>query len=141
MTVKADRLGPGLLTFGAVGTTQEFGSQVTKIELTPEYDDGDIVTVLSGDELAEDDEESYKLSGEFYQEHTLTGLVVWCKTNSGQVLPFTFVPDNDSELAVRGNCKIRAVKLGGEVKKRNTTEFEFPGVGDYEYFDHTEGGA
>lgn len=129
MTVKASRLGPGHLTLGAAGSLQEFGSQVTKMELAPEYDDGDIVTVLSGEELAEDDAESWKLSGEFYQEHSMTGLVAWCKANSGQVLPFTFIPEDDADFKVTGTCKVRAVKLGGEVKKRNTTEFEFPCVG------------
>lgn len=139
MTIKANRLGPGLLTFGAPGTPQEFGSQCTKIELTPKFDDGDIVTVLSGEELAEDDGESYELSGEFYQDYSMAGTLAWCKAHSGTVMPFVFVPENDSELAARGSCKIRAVKLGGEVKKRNTTEFTFPGVGDYEFYDHTEG--
>lgn len=141
MTVKADRLGPGHLTFGEVGSPKEFGSQVTKVELTPEFEDGDVINVLSGETLAEDDEETFKLTGEFYQEHTLTGLVAWCKTNSGTVVPFTFIPDDASKLAARGQCKIRAVKLGGDVKKRNTTEFTFPGVGDYEFFDHTAGGG
>lgn len=133
MTVKASRLGPGHLTLGSAGTIQEFGSQVTKMELAPEYDDGDVVAVLSGEELAEDDDESWKLSGEFYQEHSMTGLVAWCKEHSGQRLPFTFTPEDGEEFIVTGECKVRAVKVGGEVKKRNTTEFEFPCIGIPEF--------
>jgi hypothetical protein len=136
MTIKASKLGPGHLTFGSAGTTSEFGSQCTKVELNPKFDDGDIVTVLSGEELAEDDGESYELTGEFYQDYSMAGLLTWCKTNSGTVMPFVFVPDDESALSVTGSCKIRAVKIGGDVKKRNTTEFTFPGVGDYELVDH-----
>lgn len=129
MTIKANRLGPGHLTLGEVGSPQEFGSQVTKMECAPSFDDGDVVEVLSGEQLAEDDEESWKLSGEFYQEFSMTGLVAWCRAHSGQVLPFTFTPDDDADFVVTGSCKVRSVKVGGEVKKRNTSEFEFPCIG------------
>lgn len=138
MAIKADKLGPGHLTFGETGSPTEFGSQVTKCELAPEVEDGDTVGVLSGEEITDGETETYKLTGEFYQDYSgMTSLIVWCKTNSGIAVPFTFIPVDDSALAARGTVRVRPVKFGGEVKKRNTTEFEFIGVGDYEYFDHT----
>lgn len=137
MTIKADKLGPGFLKFGETGTEQEFGSQVTKLELTPEFEDGDVLPVLSGEELSGDDTESYKLGGEFLQDYSgMSSLIVWCKTNSGTDLPFEYVPNKEGGLKVNGVAKIRAVKIGGDVKQRNTTEFEFKGVGDYEFTEY-----
>lgn len=138
MTVQADKLGPGLLKFGGTGTPQEFGSQAQKVELTPEVDEGDDLTVLSGEVVPGEDEIKYKLGGEFLQDYSgMTSLIVWCKQNEGKVMPFEFVPKSSGGLKVTGEVKIRAVKLGGEVKERNTTEFEFKGVGDYEYESYT----
>lgn len=139
MTINADRLGPGRLTFGEAGTTTEFGSQVTKAALEPESEDGEVITVLSGEELVDGDTDSYKLTGEFYQDYTtgMSSLIVWCKSNANTELAYEFIPSTTGKLGVRGRCRIKPVKVGGDVKKRNTTEFSFTGVGDYEFYDPT----
>ena len=130
MTVKADRLGPGRLTIGATGSPREFGAQVTKMELLPESNDGDIVTVLSGDELVDGEEDTAKLSGEFFQDYELESLIKWTWDNHRAALPFEFVPATDGVLGVRGTCRVKRVKIGGDVKARNKAPFEFPIVGD-----------
>ncbi|MFT3877424.1 MAG: hypothetical protein QM708_13525 [Propioniciclava sp.] len=137
MPTQADRLGPGHLVFGQTGTLKEFGSQVTKVALEPDTEEGEVTTVLSGEEVRDDDTDSFKLTGEFFQDYTsgLTSLIVWCKTHNNQVIDFEFIPAAAGNLGVRGKCRIKPVKTGGDVKSRNTTEFSFPGVGDYTYFE------
>lgn len=132
MAIKSHKLGPGFLTFGATGDEQEFGSQTTATLLEPSVDEEDNIPVLSGEELDGDETESYVLSGTFLQDYTgMTSLLVWCKENAGTVLPFKFVPNSEGGLQITGNVKIRAVSIGGDVKTRNTSDFEFKGVGDW----------
>ena len=139
MATNADRLGPGRLTFGKTGSPTEFGSQVTKAALEPESEDGEILTVLDGTEIVDGDTDSYNLTGEFFQDYTtgMTSLIVWCKTNANTEMPFEFVPSTAGKLGVRGTVRIKPVKVGGDVKARNTTEFSFRGVGDYTFFATT----
>lgn len=137
MAVTTQKLGPGILRFGETGTEQEFGSQVTKAELKPEYDTEDAVPVLSGEEVGGDETESYALAGEFLQEFSMASLIAWCKANSGTVLPFVFVPNTNAGFQVTGSVRIRAVAIGGDVKKSNTTEFEFPGIGEWDLTEYT----
>lgn len=137
MAVKTQKLGPGILRFGSTGTEQEFASQCTKVELKPEFDSEDAVPVLSGEDVPGDVTESYTLGGEFLQEFSMESLIAWCKANSGTVLPFVFVPNSSSGFQVTGSAQIRAVAIGGDVKKSNTTEFEFPGVGDWNLAEYT----
>lgn len=132
MDIKSHKLGPGFLKFGLTASAQEFGSQCTAVTLEPSVDEEDNIPVLSGEELDGDETESYVLSGSFLQDYSgMTSLLVWCKTNAGNVLPFEFTPSSEGGLLIKGSVKIRAVAIGGDVKTRNTTDFEFKGVGDW----------
>lgn len=134
MTVKSDKLGPGTLTLGETGTPTEFGSQITKCTLTPKVDEADPIPVLSGEEVPGASTESYTLSGEFLQDYSgMESLIVWCKENSGAALPYVFTPLTAGGLKVSGTVVVRAVPFGGDVKARNTSAFEWTGVGDYTY--------
>lgn len=138
MGIQSSKLGPGRLKLGSTGTEQEFGTQCTAVALEPDVEEGDELTVLSGDVLDGDDEYTYNLTGTALQDYSgMTSWIVWCKENQGVVLPFEFVPNNEAGLAVTGSVKIRAVKIGGDVKERNESDFEFKGIGDYVYAAHT----
>lgn len=138
MAIKSSKLGPGRLTFGDTGSPTEFGSQITNARIEPSYDTEDAIPVLSGEELAGDETATYVLAGTFLQDYSdMTSLIVWCKENEGQNLPFTFVPSTEGGIQAAGTVKIRAVSAGGDVKTRNTADFEFPGVGDYSYTAYT----
>lgn len=140
MPIKSTKLGPGQLTFGETGSPTEFGSQITNARVEPSYDTEDPIPVLSGEELAGDETATYVLAGTFLQDYTsMTSLVVWCKENEGTDLPFTFIPSTAGGIQVKGTVKIRAVNVGGDVKTRNTADFEFPGVGDYAYSELAAG--
>jgi len=125
MAVSAHKLGPGFLKFGATGSEQEFGTHVTRIELAPSWNEEDPVPVLSGDQYLDEGTFEGTISGEFLQEYTLDGLVNWTWTNTGKVVPFTFTPRGDAELTYSGECQVRAVTVGGDVKTANTAEFEW----------------
>lgn len=141
MGIKSNKLGPGRLKIGETGTPQEFGTQCTATAIEPEVDEGDEITVLSGDTLEGDDEYTYNLTGTALQDYSgMTSWIVWCKQNQGSVLPFEFVPNDEAGLKVTGNVKIRPVKLGGTVKERNESDFEFKGIGDYTYAAHVPEG-
>lgn len=134
MAIKSNKLGAGTLKFGEVGDEEEFASQVTAVKLSPTINEDDDINVLSGETLDGDETEEWTLNGTFLQDYSgLTSLIVWCKENSGVTMPFTFTPTTTAGLTVIGEVKIRPVELGGDVKTRNTTDFEFKGVGDYVY--------
>lgn len=127
--VASQSLGPGTLTFGETGTEQEFGGSVTTATLTPEFDQGDAIPVLSGDSIPGELTETWTLGGEFLQTYDAESLLLWCKDNSGSQLPFVFKPRADQPLEATGVVTVRATPIGGDVKTRTTSEFEFVCVG------------
>ncbi|MDE9365477.1 hypothetical protein PZ938_07655 [Luteipulveratus sp. YIM 133132] len=135
MSVKSHRLGPGSLKFGETGSEVEFAMGCRKVTIEPDVEEGDSIPVLSGDEISEGDEETWKLTGEILQSYDLNGFILWCHKNAGATVPFIFRPDNDKAFAVVGDVKVRRVSIGGDVKARNTSEFEFKGEGEYDLVD------
>lgn len=123
------KLGPGLLTFGATGSQKEFGGVTSEVSLEPEYDSDDAIAVLSGDEINGDETEKWTLKFTKFQDYTKASLDLWLAENAGEILDFTFVPDKEGALQAKGKVRIRAGKLGGEVKKKNTSELELPVIG------------
>ena len=124
--ITAHKLGPGTLKFGETGSEQEFASHVTTCTISPSFNEEDPIPTLSGDQFVDGDATfEGTISGEFLQEYTVEGLVKWTWDNNGQTVPFVFTPRTDAELSWKGECVIRPVNVGGEVKVANTAEFEF----------------
>lgn len=123
------KLGPGFLTFGATGSNKEFGGLTSQVTLEPEYDSDDAIPVLSGDEIDGDETEKWTLKFTKFQDYSAESLDLWLYQNAGEVLDFTFVPDKGGKLQAKGKVKIRAGAIGGEVKKKNTSELELPVIG------------
>lgn len=141
MTISAHKLGPGSLNIGETGTLQEFAAQCTQVKVTPSVNEEDSVPVLSGEELDGDDTIDYELSGTLFQSYDKEGIIYWSHTNRLKVLPFTFIPSTgDSEFSVKGMCKIVPLEIGGEVKKRNTSDFTFKVIGEVTLPDAPVGG-
>ena len=124
-----NKLGPGLLTIGDSTKAQDFAGRAIKVELTPDIDEGDALNYLDGSS-EQDETETWVLSGEFVQSFTTGDLGVWCNKNKGQQVPFTFVPNKNGSVQATGTLTVRPVKIGGDVKTKATTEFEFPLVGE-----------
>lgn len=127
MAAKSHKLGPGSLKFGLTGSEVEFAARCRSVAVEPEVDEEDPVPVLSGDETNEIGDESYVLSGSLFQDYDKDSLIVYCHVNAGQIVPFAFTPDNDKALQVKGEVQIRRIRIGGDVKERNESDFEFPG--------------
>ena len=124
--ITAHKLGPGTLKFGDTGSEQEFASHVTTCTISPSFNEEDPIPTLSGDQFVDGDATfEGTISGEFLQEYTVAGLVKWTWDHNGETVPFVFTPRTDAELSWRGECVIRPVNVGGEVKVANTAEFEF----------------
>lgn len=134
----AEKLGPGQLTFGETATESEWGAQVTACAIEPETDEGDTLNFLDGSEES-DETDSYTLTGTLAQTYDVDSLLVWAKENAGTQMPFTFRPRSDRPLTVTGTVTIRALKIGGDVKTKNTSDFSFVGVGDWTLDVTTEG--
>lgn len=131
MAVKAHRLGPGSLKFGETGTEQEFASALTNARLSPSLEEEDNIDVLSGEVLDGDDTLEYTLSGTLLQSYDQAGLVHWSYVNRLLVLDFEFIPNTaESDYGWRGQCKIVPLEVGGDVKTRNTSDFEFKVIGE-----------
>lgn len=131
MAIKSHKLGPGSLTFGETASLQEFGSQLRSCSLTPDTEEEDPIPVLSGEELAGDEETLWNISGAVLDDYSMTSLAVWANTNKGVEMPFEFQPNAETgSLTVKGTVKIRPIALGGDVKARNENDFEFKLVGD-----------
>lgn len=135
MTVKSTKLGPGTLSLGDTGSATEFGGQVTNMRITNSVDEEDNIPVLSGEELAGDETYGFELAGTLIQDYETGNLLEWCHENRGKEVPFTFVPNTEAARAIRGRVKVRPVDIGGDVKKTNTSDFTFKGVGDYSFSD------
>lgn len=127
MAIQSYKLGPGTLLLGSA--PNDISAQVTncRVEVTENVSTSDAVPVLSGEELAAEDDVtfSYALSGNVLQALEAGGVVDWTWENAGQVVDFVFVPRNDVDRAVGGQCTIVPVTIGGDVKTRPQSDFTF----------------
>lgn len=129
MPIHQTELGPGKLDIGEVGTLTSFAAQLTACELVPEAKDEDDVYVLSGEVADGGTEETWTLEGTLLQDFghpdATKSLSEWTFTNRGKVFPFEFVPNNTGNKKITGRVKIAATRIGGDVKKRNDSDFKW----------------
>lgn len=126
MPVRKTRLGPGTLTIGGDNSPQSLESQVTKCALEPSVSTDDPREVLSGEMIAGDRTESWKLSGTIIDDFGTAGSIVeWLFTNRGKEMDFAFTPSTAGATKVRGRLVVEAVAIGGDVAKVNDLDFEF----------------
>lgn len=127
--------GPGSLVFGAPGDPLEIAAQVTSCTVEWDVESEDDIPVLSGDIVAGEETHTAQLSGNLFQDISETGITSWSWENKGTTVPFTFIPADLEARHVTGMVKVRALAVGGEVKKKATSDFEFPCVGEPELGD------
>ncbi|AKJ72258.1 hypothetical protein [Gordonia malaquae] len=123
-------LGPGTLTFGTVSVDMlDISCQVTAAKVTFDSDKEDDLPTLCGGVLAGEKNYTAKLEASAAQDIEKDGLIDWTWKNKGKEMPVVFVPKNGEAAAINGVVVIDPVEFGGEVKKRNISEFEFDFVG------------
>lgn len=130
MPVNTMTIGPGKLSIGADTALQNFESQVTACTLKPKVDNEDPIPVLSGEQAPGDRSESWTLEGELLQDFGSTkSTVEWLFAHRGETHPFTFVPSTAAGKSIKGQLVVEAVDIGGEARKKPTSEFEFVVIG------------
>lgn len=136
MPIKSYKVGPGLLRLGEVATVMEATPQVTEVGVEWSEDVEDAVPVLSGEELAGEATYTATLTGTVLQDDLVaSGLVRWTWDNKGKVVPFEFVPNNALESGITGMVRISPLKVGGAVKSRPTSDFEWSCIGEPAFAD------
>lgn len=123
-------LGPGSLKIGDTGTEREFAADLSKAGLNVSTDSEDPTPMLDGSNMTGEDTDTWTLAGTLQQSYDFDSLEKFCFDNRGKELPFVFTPNNDGGIDWSGVVKIRPVNIGGDVKKKNTSDFEFPVIGD-----------
>lgn len=126
---KAGVLGPGSLTFTVDGAEADFACQVTTIKITTDSDSDDPIPVLCGQSVAGDSTDTFALEANFLQDYDKDGCIDWSWLNMNKEVPFTFVPNSARQLEVSGVVQVKAMEIGGDVKKKNTSEVEWPIIG------------
>jgi hypothetical protein len=132
-TVK--KMGPGVLTVGAVGAPLDFSGRCTKASVTWKVDTSDDVVVLSGATIAGDRTYTATLEATVYQDDlTAGGLIDYSWAHKGQTVPFTFQPYAGGR-AITGELTIDPLDVGGDVEKKNTADLKWGCVGEPELTD------
>lgn len=122
-------LGPGSLKIGQTATAREWAGELSKCALTVDTSADDPTPMLDGSELAGEETYAYVLALTLQQSYEFDSLEKFCYDNRGVELPFVFTPNNAGSIDWSGTVRIRPVNIGGDVKKRNTSDAEFPVVG------------
>lgn len=126
MAINTVTVGPGKLTIGATDDLTQFGSQCTSCKVTPSVDTGDPLDVLSGEQAAGDRSESWTLNGTFVQDFGATeSTTEWLFTHRGESHPFEYTPSNAAGKKISGQLVVEAIEIGGDVKTKPTSDFEF----------------
>lgn len=132
MTILSHKLGPGVLTIGA--GPLDVSAQVTKCIISPEesVDTVDAIDVLSGEQLAAEDTASlkWKLDATFLQDDlAVANFVSYTWANALTNVAFKFIPNNSIARKVTGTLRVVPLAIGGDVKKRNTSDWSVSIIG------------
>jgi hypothetical protein len=123
MALIDSRLGRGTLTLGTGGG---YEAQITNVRLVPEVDSSDPEPTLDNIDPTPDETTTWKLAGDAIQDwQDADGFVRFCLANAGADVPFVWTPSTTLGTTFSGTCKVRAVEIGGDVKVRNKSAFEF----------------
>lgn len=130
MPVQTMTMGPGTLSLGEAGSLQQLESQLTNCRVSPSVDTGDPINVLSGEQAPGDRTESFTLAGTLVQDFgNVESVTEWTWQNRGQQVPFTFTPNTAKGRSITGTVTVEAVEIGGDVKTKPTSDFEWTIIG------------
>lgn len=130
MTNKSYTTGPGILKIGTDPDEQNWEAQVTSVTVEWDVDAEDDENVLSGETVPGDEVYTATLSGNAYQDISATGMTRYSWAHKGETLPVEFIPNTVEDVKITGNIKMRPITVGGDVKAKAKSDFEFPFVGE-----------
>lgn len=123
-------LGPGSLVLGAVGTELDLSCQLTNLKVAWEVDAEDPEPTLCGDVVGGARTYTATLSGTVFQDVETDGVIDYTWKHKGAEVPFKFVPDSTGTAAITGTTVIDPIELGGDVRTRNKSDFEWSCIGE-----------
>lgn len=128
MAIQSYKMGPGTLTLGA-GGAQDVSAQVRActVACSESSTTEDAIPVLTGEEIPEEEAVTlaWSIAGSFLQDIAVAGLVAYTWANASEEVPFEFVPNTAAGRQVTGTCRLVPLSIGGDVKSRPTTDFEW----------------
>ena len=132
MTVSYNKLGPGTLELGEVGTAVDYSCQLTGATIAWDASKDDDVTTVCGDTLPGATTYTAVLSGTAVQDLAdAAGLAKFSWDNKGQPVAVSFVPSTEAGATFTGVVTIGPLDVGGDTAGENmTSDFEWPFVGD-----------
>ena len=130
MPAKTYTVGPGSLKFGETASELDLSCQVSSVEITWDSDSEDPTNVLCGDAVAGETTYTATLSVTALQDITAGGVIDYSWKNKGTEVPFIYVPNDKVGTTIEGRCTINPIDMGGEVKTRPTSDFEWPCIGE-----------
>jgi hypothetical protein len=122
-------LGPGSLTIGQPASSREWGGECSKTAITPNTSSEDSTPMLDGSELTGEDTNTYTLDVTVADNFDFDSLQNFSMLNAGKELPFLWVPNDEGGSSYSGMVKVRPIKIGGDVKKRNFNDVSMPITG------------
>lgn len=129
-------LGPGSLILDAPNggnVNLDASCQVANLVIAAKGDSEDPTPTLCGGSVAGARTYAWTMAGSLFQDLEANGLIDWTWKNAGAEVGFTFIPDTTGEARVRGTVMVDPIDLGGDVKKRNQSEFEWNITGDPQF--------
>lgn len=126
-------LGPGTFTIGEADLAVEQQLTNLRVEWSENVTSDDDLELLDGTTLLGDQSATYRaqISGNVLQDALgAAEFIAYTWTNKGDEVPFTFQPNDGIARAVTGTCVPVPVTIGGDVKKKNRSDFTFRCIGD-----------
>lgn len=126
-------LGPGSLILDAPSggsVALDASCQVSNLVIAAKGDSEDPTPTLCGGSVAGARTYAWTMAGSMFQDVQADGLIDWTWRHAGAETAFTFIPDTTGSARVRGTVMVDPIDLGGDVKKRNLSEFEWNITGD-----------
>ena len=122
MTINSTKLGPGVLSIGAVAFQAQCRSAT--LQVTENVDSTEKVDVLSGETLAQQDTATYTytLAVTFLQDlgqPAASGIVAYSWANAGTTKAFIYTPSNAAAAGSKtwtGNLRVVPLNIGGDVQ-------------------------
>lgn len=129
MPVNSYVLGPGTLKIKSLADAAEIEltAQMTScsVQWTENVTAGEVVELLDGNQLADEDEVNHSavLAGNLVQDLDAGGVLAYSWNERGEKKHVEFIPSTDEGRKVTGTVTIAPINLGGDVKKRNRSDF------------------
>lgn len=130
MPIKSYKVGPGVLTLGAVGTSLDITAQITKAVVSWSKNKEDNTPVLSGEELQGERTYTASLKATIIQDLETAGLVRYSWAHKGESVPFSYTPSTEVGASITGVLELDPLDVGGDAKTRPTSEVEWECVGE-----------